>query len=578
MNKFLLLGGLALTTLGVSTNSFGQQRYLDEVFTDSQIEILKDQTYGTNVDFLKNLSLLDPTYLDVNQVTIGTEMVGLKEAFANGTQIAPAYYAPYAADSSTIVKVSDMKMDIYMPKASEDTVSERPVMLYVHTGNFLPPVVNGGPNGSKEDSTAVELCKQWAKRGYVAIAANYRGGWNPVADGATGALVRRATLLNAVYRAIHDMKQVVRVIREDSENGNQYAIDRNFITLYGQGSGGYVSVAYNTLDKSSEMALPKFTNPLTGASFISEAVVGNVNGEGGLLNMYFGNGQPVSIQACINAGGALADISWLEGTIEAPMMSFHAVRDAFAPFDTGTVIVPNTGEDVVDVNGANMFIAKAVALGVNDYFKDSVYTDAYSVRAASLYGQSFSGIPTINVNDPIVINQNADGLFALDLPMAQGSPWEWWSKTDLDNYVAAINQVTGGNYNSNDIHNNALLSNQLMSKAHALTYIDSIQGYIHPRLMNARANTPDVPSSVREVSAQNTFKMYPNPASTQVTISSNEGLVKSVQVFDITGKLVITNQSNSVQVTLNIENLPNGIFLVQVQTNQGIEVEKLIIE
>ena len=117
-----------------------------------------------------------------------------------------------------------------------------------------------------------------------------------------------------------------------------------------------------------------------------------------------------------------------------------------------------------------------------------------------------------------------------------------------------------------------------MSKAHALTYIDSIQGYIHPRLMNARANTPDVPSSLREVSAKNTFKMYPNPASTQVTISGNEGLVKSVQVFDITGKLVMTNQSNSVQVTLNIENLPNGIFLVQVQTNQGIEVEKLIIE
>jgi hypothetical protein len=476
------------------------------------------------------------------------------------------------------VKVSDLMMDIYMPKASEDTTTSRPVILFIHTGNFLPPVVNGGPTGSKEDSSAVELCKQWAKRGYVAIAANYRGGWNPVASGATGALVRRATLLNAVYRAIHDMKQAVRTVRADAEGANNYGVDRSQFVLYGQGSGGYVSLAYNTLDKLSEMALPKFTNPLTQKSFIDETIVGDIDGFGGLLNMYFDNNQPANIQACVNAGGALADISWLEGNIEAPMISFHSVRDAFAPFDTGTVIVNTTGENVVDVNGPNMFITKAVALGVNDSFKDSVYTDDYSLRAESLYGQTFTNIPTINVNDPIVVDQNADGLFTLDLPYANGSPWEWWSKSDLDMYVAGVNQMTGGSYDSDVIHNNALLTNATMSKTQALTYIDSIQGYMQPRIVIALKNADPLPNSVNELSVNNSFEMFPNPAANQVTLTAANGTLLNVSVYDVTGKLVLVQNPNTVSTQLNVISLPKGIYMVEVKSTQGIEVEKLIVE
>ena len=577
MKRLLLLGGITMGLVGASIQTNAQTRYMDEVFTDAEIMVAMDVTYGTNVDVMKNTQLLDPTYLGNNQAAIIAEMTILKTAYQTGGTIPTSYYMPYQLDTTTHVKVSDLKMDVYYPDMSVDTMSARPVIIYAHTGNFLPTGVNGGPAGSKSDSAAVELCKQWAKRGYVAIAANYRHGWNPVATGAAGEIIRRATLLNAVYRAIHDMKQVVRVTRSDAKNTNPYNVDPSKIALYGQGSGGYVAVAYNTLDKTSEMALPKFSNPATGASFINEAVVGNIAGDDGLLNMYYNNGETTEIQACINAGGALADISWLEGNIEAPMISVHSIRDAFAPFDTGTVIVPTTGENVVDVNGPNMFITKAVALGLNDSFKDLPLTDAYTASARSKYGQSFSNIPTININDPVVVDATAEGLFAIDFAYGNGAPWEWWSLTDLQNlqgYYATL----GITIDAATIHTNALITNPTMSKAQALTFIDTIQGYIHPRIMRAMKIGEWEALTVDDIRVNDVFSISPNPANSVVTVSSKFGNVQGITIYDITGKAVYSEVSNVTTVSVNVSNLPKGVYVINVRTERGENVEKLIIE
>ncbi len=577
MKRLLLLGGITMGLVGASIQTNAQMRYMDEIFTDAEIVVATDVTYGTNVDYMKNTQLLSPAYLGANQAGIIAEMTTLKTAYQTGGTIPTSHYMPFSLDSSTMVKVSDLKMDVYYPDMSVDTMSARPVIIYAHTGNFLPTGVNGGPAGSKADSVAVELCKQWAKRGYVAIAANYRHGWNPVATGATGEIIRRATLLNAVYRAIHDMKQVVRVTRADANSANPYNVDPNSIALYGQGSGGYVAVAYNTLDKTAEMALPKFSNPATGASFINEAIVGNIAGDDGLLNMYFNNGETTEIQACINAGGALADISWLEGNIEAPMISIHALRDAFAPFDTGTVIVPTTGENVVDVNGPNMFITKAVALGLNDSFKNTTLSDPYTTAARSRYGQSFTNIPTININDPVVVDATAEGLFAIDFDYGNGAPWEWWSLTDLQNlqgYYATL----GITIDAATIHSNALLTNSTMSKAQALTFVDTIQGYIHPRIMKAMQIGDYNAVSVNDIEVNNVFSISPNPANTVVTVASKLGNVQGITIYDMTGKVVYTEVSNVTTVSVNVSNLPKGIYVINVRTEKGENVEKLIIE
>ena len=62
-----------------------------------------------------------------------------------------------------------IECDIYQPIG--DTATSRPVIIVSHTGSFLPPVANGQPTGSIKDSSIVEQCTRWAKKGYVACAS-----------------------------------------------------------------------------------------------------------------------------------------------------------------------------------------------------------------------------------------------------------------------------------------------------------------------------------------------------------------------------------------------------------------------
>ena len=57
------------------------------------------------------------------------------------------------------------------------------------------------------------------------------------------------------------------------------------------------------------------------------------------------------INMAFNLGGTLADLSWLQAG-DVPMVSFHCEKDPYAPIDTGDVIVPTTGDFVVEVMGS----------------------------------------------------------------------------------------------------------------------------------------------------------------------------------------------------------------------------------
>jgi hypothetical protein len=560
--------------------AISQERYLDEVFTDSEITVTKDITYGINVNPLLNTNLLSPLFVGANAAQITAEKDSLQNWIAtNPANIPLNFFYPYSLDTTTLLKVAQLKMDVYMPDMSVDTETERPVMVYVHTGNFLPPVINGSYGGSKEDSSAVELCKRWAKRGFVVVAPNYRHGWNPLATGSAGLITRRATLLNAVYRAIHDIQYSIKGIRLDATAGsNTYGIDADKIALYGVGSGGYVALGYNTLDKQSETELEKFV--FGGASVIVPSVVGDIDGNGGLINLYEDNGMSTEIDICINAGGAMGDISWLEAG-DAPMVTFHSAYDNFAPYDTGTVIVPTTGDDVVDVNGPNTFMPKANALGLNSAYAGEYFGDVYTERARSFFGTDISNAPIININDPVSVPaEGMEGVYTFTVGDGaggnepNGTPWEWWSKSDLDALVTGTNAQTGGTYDSDDINTNSLLTNPNMNKATAMLYIDTIIGYMMPRVvktMQLGDNWESVNVDELRIKTSN-VSVYPNPSSNLVNVLSNidNASVESIEVFDVAGtRVLMSNVSASTSVQIDVRDFAAGLYLGEVSLSNG---------
>lgn len=433
--------------------------------------------------------------------------------------------------------LSDLRLDLYQPTG--DTASSRPLVIYLHTGSFLPKGINQLPTGSKLDSTSVEMCKQFAKKGYVVAAVAYRTGWNPQGDQDT----RTGTILNAVYRAMQDSKTAVRYFRfMGATSPATYKVDTNRIVMCGQGSGGYVALAAATLDKTSEIQLQKFINQTTNTPYVTPQITGDFDGFGGNPVANKGDnyvGYSSKFNMVVNFGGAMGDSSWMEAG-DMPIVCMQGKLDPFAPYTTGGVYVPGTTPPlfVVEVSGARDIARRADRLGNNDDLKTPAFSDPVTA-AADLYSE---GNPA---------------LFRFNGAANASGPWEWWDAADP--FTA-----------------NGLASNPLMSKTRALKYIDTVQAYFTPRMKRILF---DLSSGVNTLAKEN-VKLYPNPASSNVTIEipslNNEKY--SVVIMDAMGRVVFEEKSIADnKKVIETSFLNNGLYFVKIYNGNDSRVEKLLI-
>lgn len=402
---------ITLSMLFLLVGAFGAnaQRYLEEVF--DEVTVTEDILYGVNASVL---------------------------AYPIFNEAIPV----------------ELRMDVYEPAG--DTETARPLILYFHTGNFLPHPENLSPSGLRDDSATVEVCTRFAKMGYVVASCDYRLGWNPLAETQDE---RVFTLINAAYRGVQDSRTAARFFRkEHAENDNPWGIDPDKFVVWGQGTGGYISLATSTIDAYEDILLPKFIttdgegNPLP---MVIEQVNGNVDGTTFGVNpldndtLCYPNhvGYDSDFQACVNMGGALGDISWLDEN-DGPFISFQAPTDPFAPYETATLIVPGVNLPVVEVMGAYVVQETCADFGNNDVFANTNLQDAYTVAADA-------------------INDGYDGLFPFNRPAgaeADSAPWEWWDPENNPN------------------HDQGIQTNPDMSPEKGRTFIDTIQFYTAPRL------------------------------------------------------------------------------------------------
>lgn len=79
----------------------------------------------------------------------------------------------------------------------------------------------------------------------------------------------------------------------------------------------------------------------------------------------------------------------------------------------------------------------------------------------------------------------------------------------------------------------------------------------------------------------NGFSVYPNPAKESFTIkSSNENLASKIDLFDLTGKLLLTKKlDNNPENTISTASLSKGVYLISVEATNGTSYNtKLIVE
>ncbi len=493
----------------------------------------------------------------------------LTEVFPNVTKTPNIIYAQNMSVLTGTPAQVDLKLDLYEPTG--DTETSRPLVLYFHTGSFLPILRNKTATGDRADSATAEMCRQFARRGYVAASVDYRLGWNPLG---TTQDIRTGTLLLAVYRAIQDAHACVRYFKKSySVDGNPYKIDTNKIILCGQGSGGYVALAYVTLDKVSEIQLLKFiagednaTYGFTqGQPYVNQTIWGGFDGLNAMTGFGISNNPGYSgrVRMAVNMGGALGDSTWLEAG-DVPLVCFHSVNDPFAPYGVGNVTVPTTGQFVVDVIGSHAIIKRSKGFGNQNVF-NIPYNDPYTTRANA-------------------INDGLEGLFPFVLPNpgpplnGQAGPWEWVNHADLQLIAPAygVSSLT-----VDTIYQSAFYSNPNINlKAHAMAYIDTIQGYLAPRIVQVLQLPGYYTGFANITSGTYTVTVAPNPASDYVMIQTDAAIkIQNVEVYDISGRLIqATLDANSNEVNINTSELSRGMYLVRLHSDKGIITTRFMRE
>jgi hypothetical protein len=81
-------------------------------------------------------------------------------------------------------------------------------------------------------------------------------------------------------------------------------------------------------------------------------------------------------------------------------------------------------------------------------------------------------------------------------------------------------------------------------------------------------------SSVSE-EAQETITIFPNPSQAQFTIQSSS-IIKNVRILSIAGQLILTIDSySSNTITIDIQDLPKGIYIAEILTEKGLIIKKI---
>ena len=521
MKRIFTLTFFSLIVLGLSA----QTRYVDEIFTDVAVE--SDIVYSTNVQVLTGMPV-------------------------------PV----------------DLKLDIYTPVG--DTETSRPLIKVFHTGNFLPPLVNGQINGLKTDPYVVDMIERLVRRGYVVASVGYRLGWNPISPDQD---VRTETLINAAYRGVQDSHAATRFFRKSIGEGNPYGLSGEQIVNWGVGTGGYLTLGAGSINAYEDVLLDKFIDS-DGFPMVNDALLGDPFGEtAAAINNPNHVGLSNEIHLTVNMGGALGDLSWLNAETadkpaDPPIISFAVPTDPFAPYNTAFLIVPTTGDLVVEVSGSFDLQERATELGINEPFTEGTLYDDVWTMSANSHNEGNEGLyPFLRPS------WDLDGNPATP-PAEESAPWDWW---DVAFWSTQAPSACGGapieqcNWDLLSRRNNPDASFDKGTR-----YMDSLINFFAPRacvVLDLPCAVNYVESAAIEILDASVLTLAPNPASTNVKVTADGKNIKSIAIFGMDGRLYnqITNV-NAESATIQRNNLPTGIYFVKAYFDEGIATQKVTFE
>lgn len=530
----------------------------------------------------------------------------------------PARYRSYKPDTLNEVNYN-IFMDIYSPKSISDNCLARPVIIYQHGGGLNPY-----SEDSRANITSKVICKYFAERGFVVVNMSYRMGWNAGKSGfvpENDTLFRRCyenflnsnkgeefSIMEGYYRNIQDFRACHRMILNWNDTSTYLKIDPNKIFYFGISTGGINAI--NTVFASKELANTK--NPRTGLTLKNDFSFGGIDDFGGSKSYK----NDIKVAGIITLAGGIVNLDEIDfGNAEkVPLLLFQGDLDSIVPYDYGNLLYDTTlyngltvpkylgiygshsiynkitnDPEVEDLPNVQLYSYKCLGheIGFRDFYDEnrniqnclsisSIFMkkiidnqpienkhfcilNNYALETsetvdASLEGENFDCLPGIYIDlgDTIInssdtLYQITDSLITFDSTFISGIGWVY---DTITNYIF----------------------DTIVLKDTIITPTDTMNILYTPRQITS--TNPNIASFLN-------FNIFPNPISTNyLNIDINQKIdIKSITIYDILGKQFleiddIPQKSNFIK--LDISNIPKGIFLVNIRTENQMITRKFI--
>lgn len=268
-------------------------RYLTPIF--KWVDLTSDISYGAASGYYVSMPVETDSGYNYQQILLDA----MNRMYVNPTKEALLHILNNDPVSLILTDLQGLRLDLYQPTG--DALTDRPLILLLHGGAFIM--------GDKEVATIRELAENFARKGYVVAAINYRMGFNPAS---------KSSLERSAYRAVKDARAALRFL---SYNADKYRIDPDCIFLAGSSAGAITSLNAAFMKEDER---PESTK---GSLWHFQKDLGGLDESTNTFQSTF------TIKAVANLWGAVQDTNLIDREENIPVLNFHGDADKIVPCD-----------------------------------------------------------------------------------------------------------------------------------------------------------------------------------------------------------------------------------------------------
>jgi alpha/beta superfamily hydrolase len=431
----------------------------------------------------------------------------------------------------------NLEMDISFP--TNDTIPRcgRPLVVVLYGGAFMA--------GNKEDGQVQQLMKDFAQRGYVAIAPNYRLGMfqteRQINCNVSGLFNIEWNCLNAqdtiewyraYYRAVQDAKGAIRYMIAHKDS---FQIDPDNVFITGFSAGGFVALGAALLDHPSEwnafsLAVDTAKSPNTiydngcvkkyqwdtsiSSMNLARPSLGNLYG-----NIHTAQIGKYTIKGVGNFFGAMFYNLLDSGSTNMPgIYTYHQPNDLIVPYNGGRRVF-----------------------------------DGYS---ACMYGVCNQGI----INRPVVYSSTSIRDWSVSLKTA-GKPYPDIYFDSTKNNTDCLGQIADPNKGGHQFDN---FAQRTLNVAKYFASLIDTGTCVHV--------------GIERQSLAHGVEIYPNPVNNEFRIQAQKGFQK-IRIYDFRGILLVEEKFESCTFKImDIQFLKPSILYVEVEFEDSQVVRKSLVK